>query len=65
MSKERWIKSICNCGCEKITVPYHLKDADLWVSTTVPSHSNFGPQDAIRFTIKYEEEPDSKGWVKK
>ncbi len=63
MAVERWIRQICSCGCEKLTVPYHLKDADLWVSITL-SKGAYTP-DYVSFTLKYDTEPDNKGWRKK
>jgi len=61
-TSKRIVRTICPCGCEKLTVPHHLRDADLWISFTIgPPKKCYIPK-YVSFSLKYDVTPDNKGW---
>ncbi len=55
---ESYIQRICDCGCSKLVIPYHLREEDLWVSViTRPG------QDTVGFRISFGDgKPPMHGW---
>ena len=56
-----YTQHICNCGCSKVTIPYHLRKEQFAIIV----HPSF--QDHVRFKLYIETEPpvlSDKGWEK-
>jgi hypothetical protein len=57
-----YVHNICSCGCSRLVVPHHLRDAKLWASVALTTWDMRTGKDHVRFTVSYEPEADDKGW---
>jgi hypothetical protein len=57
-----WIASVCNCGCSKVTVPFHLRNEQLYIRV----HPSKYGQPSIRFSLNFAPNPETQhgNWKK-
>jgi hypothetical protein len=53
-----YVITVSNLGCSKVVVPYHLKDQQLWIRSTIRPGQQY-----LSFSISFQDKPNNMGWV--